>query len=442
MSGHSILSPSSAARWMRCPGSVKLSHGKPNKGSESADWGTCAHFLGAWCLENGLAHPAQHLGKEITIHQRAESGEVFADWAGVESEDQLVELYTTKVDADMAAAINNYVQHMKLYVEGNELFVEQKVDFSHPLGVLGQGGTADAIVLATNLDGTVELQVHDLKTGYGDVDPEGNEQLQLYALGAFDMFSLSYDITSIRLVIHQYPKGTQPKEWTLTVEDLEGFAARAKGSAAVAIGGLEGKYEPILNPSEKACKWCQAKVECPAAFRFVAETMGGPSGVASVEEFEEVVKPAAEPIATASPTADDIPQYAALLPHLQFIRDWCDAIEDHCYQEAMAGESIPGYKLVAGKKSARAWSSADEAEAIMKSMRLKMDEMYKLQLISPTAAEELLKESPKRWNRLQPLITQSEGKLTLVPESDKRLAVEVKPAAEDFADLTAADDLC
>jgi hypothetical protein len=79
-------------------------------------------------------------------------------------------------------------------------------------------------------------------------------------------------------------------------------------------------------------------------------------------------------------------------------------------------------------------------------MRLKQDEMYSFTLISPTAAEKLLaKESPKRWAKLQPLITRSEGSITVAPVSDNRPAIEVKPVADDFTDLTAdssVDDIC
>ena len=53
MSGHAKLSPSSAVRWMTCPGSVALSEGIEDKSSSNADEGSMMHAMAAKCLETG-----------------------------------------------------------------------------------------------------------------------------------------------------------------------------------------------------------------------------------------------------------------------------------------------------------------------------------------------------------------------------------------------------
>ena len=53
MSGHAKLSPSSAARWMTCPGSVTLSEGIKDVSSSNASEGTMMHAFAAKCLETG-----------------------------------------------------------------------------------------------------------------------------------------------------------------------------------------------------------------------------------------------------------------------------------------------------------------------------------------------------------------------------------------------------
>lgn len=53
MTTHARLSPSSAARWMSCPGSVELTKDMPDTSSSFADEGTDAHELAAKCLETG-----------------------------------------------------------------------------------------------------------------------------------------------------------------------------------------------------------------------------------------------------------------------------------------------------------------------------------------------------------------------------------------------------
>jgi hypothetical protein len=118
-------------------------------------------------------------------------------------------------------------------------------------------------------------------------------------------------------------------------------------------------------------------------------------------------------------------------------------VRKRAHKELAEGRAVPGYKLVLGKKGARAWEDEAAAEAAMKAMRLKQDQMYQFKVISPTTAEKLLaKESPRRWATLQKLITQSDGKPTVAPASDARPALEVKPVADDFADVSqsATDD--
>ena len=124
---------------------------------------------------------------------------------------------------------------------------------------------------------------------------------------------------------------------------------------------------------------------------------------------------------------------------VDLVEQWCKAVRAEVESRLLQGQEVPGYKLVQGKRGARAWTSAEEAEAILKSMRLKQDEMYDLKLISPTTAEKVLKESPKRWNRIAPLISQSEGKPSVAPESDKRPALVLGAVEDDFEQVT--DDL-
>ena len=110
------------------------------------------------------------------------------------------------------------------------------------------------------------------------------------------------------------------------------------------------------------------------------------------------------------------------------------------------------YKLVAGKKGARAWTDAAEAEATLKKMRLKREQMYTESLISPTKAEKLAKApkakkgetpppaalGPTQWSKLQTLITQDEGKPSIVLETDPRPPVAT--ALDGFGDVPPADN--
>ena len=78
---------------------------------------------------------------------------------------------------------------------------------------------------------------------------------------------------------------------------------------------------------------------------------------------------------------------------------------------------------------------------MLKSMRLKVDQMYDFKLISPTSAEKLLASAyPRKWTKLQASIHQTNGKPSVAPASDKRPALSMA-IAEGFEVIQDGEDL-
>ena len=123
------------------------------------------------------------------------------------------------------------------------------------------------------------------------------------------------------------------------------------------------------------------------------------------------------------------------------VEDWCKAVRAEVERRLLAGQNVDGYKLVEGKRGPRKWSDADDIEQLFKSFRLRQDEMYDFTLISPTKAEKVFKENPKRWAKVQERITQSTGKPSVAPATDKRQAIAVQSVADDFRDLMQTENV-
>jgi hypothetical protein len=418
---HSKWSASGFKKIMLCPGSKVLEVGQPDNTSIYAAEGTAAHEL----LEMVLTNEVPALGYVGRIIQ--------ADGFDIEVTDE------------MAEYIQGVADRVKDY-QGDDgvLFVEQKLCYADYIGVPREEGWGTGDVVIARGD---EIIVIDLKYGKGQwVDVKENPQLSLYGLGALDKFNgIAGDFTRVRLVIDQPRISEKPSEWDTTVEKLEAWGRSTARSVVNTCRTAEGNadlkgdatwQETFLRPGEDQCKFCKAKAKCPKLRDEVAATVFETTA-ASPDEFAEAELP------YTSYASQDADWVAACLNKVDLIEDWCKAIRADADRRLLNGEPVRGYKVVAGKKGHRSWGNATEVEELMKSMRLKTEEMYSLKLITPTAAEKLTKDGtigPRQWPKLKALITQADGKPHVAPESDPRPALDLKPVTDDFV-VESLDDL-
>ena len=422
MAAHAMLSPSSAARWIPCPGSVALSRDIPGTSSSFADEGTAAHELAAKCLIDGSS-TQDCIGLVITVN-------------GTD--------YT--VDAEMADYVGGYVKRIRDLVEslGGELLGEQRLDISGITGEEDAGGTSDAVILLDD-----EIIIVDLKYGQGvQVDAEDNPQLGIYALAAIEKYDILGTVERVRMIIDQ-PRKHHYSEAVMTVEELQAFKATVQeaamrcGAALRFYDNYKELHDKYLNPGEKQCKFCPAKATCPKLRDAVTTEVWGTTA-ATADDFDnlgaipDTLTAAVEQVEGG--LGGDVDAWlGAAMSKVGLVEDWCKAIRAEVERRLLAGTDIPGHKLVEGRRGARAWANAEEVEATLKAMRLKVEQMYDLKLISPTTAEKLAKSGaigPRQWPKLQEMITQSDGKPSVAPASDKRPALVIKPVADEFDAVT------
>lgn len=406
---HALFSPSSAYTWINCKASTAAQIGQPDDSSEFADDGTASHILASWCLDNGTDASA-YMGRIIVVNGRE-----------FEVDDERAEYVQMYVDG-----IRDRMLSYRLTGATVQMFVEQRLSIEHITGEKGAKGTSDCVLIAVWPNRPAELCVIDLKYGRGVVvEAENNFQGMLYGAAAYEEHNDFVSFDTLVIVIHQV-RLSAPSEWTLKIDDLlDWINETARPAAETAMLYVEGAatFPAALtdyNPGEKQCKFCKAKAVCPALAAHVEQTIG--------REFEAIPD---EGLFNVDLLTNQ--NLGVIYESIDLIDGWMKAVRGRIEYELLAGNAVPGTKLVQGRKGARKWLSTDEAEALLRSMRLKADQMYNFKVISPTQADKLLsKESPRRWKKVEALITQPNGSPSVAPESDKRPALVIAPVADDF----------
>ena len=376
MGEHALLSPSSASRWLNCPGSIAAEQKFPDKTSKYAEEGTAAHGLAYLCLSAGI-EPGLYKGKEIK---------------GV------------KVDSAMVEHVENYIDFVTS-IKG-EKFYEQKVDLGPWMP--GQFGTADAVVIHHR-----HMTVVDLKYGQGvQVDAEENPQMMLYALGALENYGFLYDIEQVTVVAYQ-PRIDNISEWSVAMADLRKWGDEVVRPAAAQALTMTG----CRVPGEKQCRFCKARSTCVDLERFVSRTMGS--------DFDNL------------DAAADIPMLSderigQILGCKKMIVAWLGDIETHVISRILSGEGFPGWKMVAGRGS-RKWNDEEMAAAFLE--LILGDKAYEKKLLSVAKAEKAAGKKVIAKDDFQALVTKSKGSPTLAPESDPRPAVTAEDVSDDFDEI-------
>lgn len=380
---HALLSASGASRWLNCTPSPRIEERfEEEKTSTFAAEGTLAHEFG----DIGLRRAANQITEEeyIKLLEVNRAHELYTD----EMEDE-VQKYIDYVMEQYNAA--------KQTTPDAILSIEEKIDLTD---FIEDGfGTNDAVIIA---DGVME--VNDLKYGKGiRVSAEDNPQLKLYGLGALAANELMYDIKTVRLGVIQ-PRLDHIDTWEIPAEDLKKwgeYTVRPKAKLAYAGEGLQQAGD--------WCRWCKAKAKCA--------TLASRCLKIAKHEFKD------PHILTDAQLMDVYHQIAK-------VTDWASAVNKHVLDEAIKGKKWPGLKLVEGRSN-RVWANTEKVAEVLIEEGYGDDQIYNTKLKGIGDIEKLVTKAAFPA-MLGDVVNKPPGKPSLVPESDKRRALGIAQAKEDF----------
>lgn len=374
---HSILSPSGSIRWLLCEGSLWAAKDLPEApAGKDAALGTAKHHYGEVCLKDDK-NAVDFLGDTLEV-----------------------EGFKFKVTTDFAHQVQSYVDGVRR--TGGELYVETWLESEPVLGVPGQGGTADAmsVLYEPSIDAyTVDVQ--DAKFGYHEVmagegveyapGRTGNPQGLIYLASAVKHFELAYPMVGGKFTIHQPSRDHHDTQY-FSPEDLELFQQWAAPRAQRAYRMYRGELAPTFSPGTKQCKWCPVRANCAAKAEY---------------ELAQYAPAEKKP---SKLTDEDI---AKLLAATDGMIEWAGEIQKEAKRRALNGHTLPGFKLITGKRGARFWKDAKAAEVALGGYAYE-DPV----LISPTKAEEVL-GSERYVELVKKFVDQAPAGPQLVPASKK-----------------------
>ena len=374
---HALLGASSSARWLVCTPSARLEAMFPDEQSPYAAEGTIAHDL----AESILRHKLE--GKKAPK----------------------LDDYST----EMIEAVNRYVDiceekinEARARSSDAEAMIEARLDFSRwvPDGF----GTGDMVIVADGI-----LEVIDLKYGKGvPVSAIENTQMRLYALGAYDVNEFLYDVKSVRMTIVQ-PRLDSVSTDEMALEELLDWGEEIKPIAQRAFHG-EGDCTPC-----DYCNFCKARHTC----RALADTC-------LTAFYKDGGK--LNQLLTDQEVSD-------ILAMKDLITKWIKGVYDFAYEKALSGEKQwPGYKLVEGTSRRTITDPEAAAQTLLDNGYKEKDIFKPRELEGITNLQKVLgKMGVAKY--LEAYIDKPEGKPTLVPDSDKRPAINtVETMMNEFDD--------
>lgn len=388
------LHPSSANRWTKCLGSIKLCADNEQKPTQAMLEGSSCHLLSESRLKKVMSAVmlTDSIGKKI--------GEVFPKLDKENYDEDINEIVITN---EMVDATQKYLIFLKSL--GGEILIENiEKKVSLEFENLTISGTADCII-----DDLFDTHIVDLKYGRLPVSPADNLQLIIYALAHIQNNPMCDNNKSIHLHIFQ-PRSYDDnfeKTFTTTIESLK----------IVWLPQLEQIIDKIYNAKRLSfvvgdhCKWCNGVKSCPKN-KIVKDISNGKLDTYNIKEVKKI------------------------LDSESLILEYLKKAKQYAYIKLMNNETIPGYKLVQPLSNSY-WIDEKKVMDFLIDKGI-IDYSNMLKLLSPTQLKKRLKckvygDQYHNYN-LDQYVTRDLKDPIIVPESDKRETYNPSDEEMEFPD--------
>lgn len=375
---HAYLSASSSHRWLICPPIIAVEAGIADKQTSFTLEGTEAHALAELKLQEFLG---KRVKTKITNFKKK------AEFYNEEME-EMTDLYHDMV----IERFNHY--------DNPRMDLEVRVDFSTwvPSGF----GTSDVVILSDKV-----IEIIDLKYGKGvPVSAHQNPQLMLYALGAFDLYDIAYGFEKVRMTIIQ-PRLDSVSTFEIEVEELLYWANNYVAPRAQQAYEGQGEWTITEDVVRFSKVRGQLRPRAEKNFELIQKYDGGEPALLETDEVAEILARASE------------------------IKKWVEDVEYYALDQALNHDVVfPGFKLVEGRSNRKI---TDEEELATRLQAEGYEEIYKPKLLLPMGQLEKIVGKKHFEEIASDLVVKPTGKPTLVPEKDKRPAINsMQSAVEDF----------
>jgi RecB family exonuclease len=421
---HAPMAPSALERMAACPGSYKLILTIPKEerdvSTPAAERGTMLHALLADRAALALGRPLTAIAEGYS-----EGGLTPAD----------------------RAALNkawSAIQHHPAFLQqtGHAAWSEQEVEVGRwcglPLGLLW--GTADLILVTPDT-----LEIVDAKFGNRVVMPD-SLQLKAYAVGAGALLiqedqQFRPEFRAVRNVKLSILQPSQPEVYRSLTWSLDTLLSWAQEIREIAEKALQDT--PELHTGSQ-CHWCSAKTICKAfgeqaaaAAREIAdlprpdaEAMFGPgtpdpvppppvSPQANGGFLREVVEGLLS-LNSNNPSPAEQSRILELVPILeQYLSTLRKKAEEEVTGRLAKGETVPGWKLVPGRRS-RSWVEGDTKAlaAALGRLGIPASEVWDKKIRSVGQVEKSVPDRSRE--RFSKMFIWTDGRPVLATDSDPR----------------------